>query len=33
MISAGELEENLYEVPENIDFNSNDIFKMLKRRT
>jgi len=33
MISAEELEEYLYEVPENINFNSNDFFKILKRRT
>ena len=32
MISAEELEEYLDGVPENINFNSNDIFKMLKRR-
>ena len=32
MISAEELEEYLDGVPENIKFNSNDIFKMLKRR-
>lgn len=31
MISAEELEEYLNGVPENIKFNSNDIFKMLKR--
>ena len=30
MISAEELKEYLYEVPENIEFNSNDVFKMLK---
>ena len=33
MISAEELEEYLDGVPENIEFNSNDIFKILKRRT
>lgn len=33
MISAEELKEYLYEVPKNIEFNSNDVFKMLKRRT
>ena len=33
MISAEELEEYLNGVPENINFNSNDISKMLKRRT
>ena len=33
MISAEELEEYLDGVSENIKFNSNDISKMLKRRT
>ena len=33
MISVEELEEYLDGDPENINFNSNDIFKMLKRRT
>ena len=33
MISAEESEEYFDGVPENIKFNSNDIFKMLKRRT
>lgn len=33
MICAEELEESLNGVPENIKFNSNDIFKILKRRT
>jgi hypothetical protein len=32
MISAEELKEYLYGVPKNMNFNSNDIFKMLKRR-
>ena len=33
MISVEELEEYLDGDPENINSNSNDIFKMLKRRT